>query len=259
MLRHLTALVRNVPAVVTGPVLLAVAVLGMVFAILQLRADALEEARRDIANLAMILGEHTTRAVHAVDLVLRDIEDSIAACDLDSPETFDRMVARGPAMHRDLREKIARLPQVEAFSIIDSRGRLVNGSRVGANIGLDLSDRDYFIHLSAHPDAGLFISAPASNRTTGEWTIYFARRISSSTGEFFGIALGGVPIRYFEDVFRSIDLSRQEAFALPGATARCWCATRTRRGAPARVFRRPRHGTRGRARRRRLCVARLFR
>ena len=83
MLRHLTALVRNVPAVVTGPVLLAVAVLGMVFAILQLRADALQDARRDIANLAMILGEQTARAVHAVDLILRDIEDSITQMHTD--------------------------------------------------------------------------------------------------------------------------------------------------------------------------------
>jgi len=213
MLRHLTALVRNIPAVVTGPVLLAVAVLGMVFAILQLRADALQDARRDIANLALILGEQTARSVHTVDLILRDIEDSITQKHTDSAEIFDT-ITRGDAMHRELKEKITRLPQVEAFSIIDAHGRLANGSRVGANIGLDLSDRDYFVHLSAHPDASLFISAPARNRTTGEWTIYFARRISASNGEFFGIALGGVPIRYFEDVFRAIDLPRSEAFAL---------------------------------------------
>jgi len=68
MLRHLSTLLRNVPAVVTGPVLLAVAVIGTVFAILQLRADALQDARRDIANLASILGEQTARSVHAVDL-----------------------------------------------------------------------------------------------------------------------------------------------------------------------------------------------
>ena len=33
-------------------------------------------------------------------------------------------------------------------------------------------------------------------------------------GDFLGIALGGVPIRYFEDIFRAIDLSRSETFAL---------------------------------------------
>jgi diguanylate cyclase (GGDEF)-like protein len=216
MLRHLNALVRHVrsvPAVVTGPALLAVAVLGTVFAILQLRADALQDARRDIANLALILGEQTARSVHAVDLILRDLQDQVAQMNADSAETFER-VAGGNAMHRELKEKIARLPQVEAFSIIDARGRLASGSRVGANIGLDLSDREYFRHLSAHPDTGLFISLPTQNRTTGEWTIYFARRFSSSAGDFLGIALGGVPIRYFEDVFRAIDLSRSETFAL---------------------------------------------
>ena len=63
MLRHVTALARSVPAVVTGPVLLAVAVLGMVFAILQLRADALQDATGRSADA--VLSASTTVALTA--------------------------------------------------------------------------------------------------------------------------------------------------------------------------------------------------
>jgi diguanylate cyclase (GGDEF)-like protein len=193
--------------------LLAVATLGMGFAIFQLRADALQDTRRDISNLALILGEQTGRSVQAVDIILRDLQDQVAQMHGGSIDTFDRAIG-GSAVHRDLTEKIARLPQVEAFSIIDSRGRLANSSRAGANIGLDLSDRDYFRHFSAHPDAALFISMPTRNRTTGEWTIFFARRIDSIGGDFLGVMIGGVPKRYFEDVFRAVDLPRSESFVL---------------------------------------------
>jgi diguanylate cyclase (GGDEF)-like protein len=198
---------------IAGPALLAVATVAMVFAIVQLRTDALEDARRNIANLALVLGEQTGRSVQAVDIVLRDLQDSIGRRHGDSIESFDR-VAGSDVLQRELADKIARLPQADALSIIDSRGRLASVSRATHNIGLDVSDRDFFRHFSAHDDSNLFISEPTKNRSTGTWMIYFARRINSSRGDFLGVVLGGVPIRYFEDIFRSIDLPRAQSFVL---------------------------------------------
>src|SRR5687768_2682133 len=104
----------------TGWALLAVATIGVAAALYQLRSDALEEARRDVANLALVLGEHTTRAVQGIDLVLRDVQDSIAALDVVSPESFDRLVG-SERMHRELKEKIARLPHLDVFSILNAQ------------------------------------------------------------------------------------------------------------------------------------------
>ena len=184
----------------------------MAVALYQLRSDALDEARRDVANLALILGEQTTRAVQAIDLVLRDVQDTVAAFDVVSPETFDRLVG-GERMHRELKEKIARLPHVDVFSIVNAKGRLINLSRSGP-VGLDLSDRDFFQHFRDHDDPHLFVSRPVENRTTGTRTIYLVRRINSDSGEFLGVVLGGVPIRYFQDLYTSFDLSRRESFTL---------------------------------------------
>jgi diguanylate cyclase (GGDEF)-like protein/PAS domain S-box-containing protein len=196
----------------TGWALLAVATIGVAAALYQLRSDALEEARRDVANLALVLGEHTTRAVQGIDLVLRDVQDTIAAFDLVSPETFDRLIG-SERMHRELKEKIARLPHLDVFSILNAQGRLINVSRP-APLGLDLSDRDFFRHFRDNNDPHLFVSRPIENRTTGTLTIYLVRRINSASGEFLGVVLGGVPIRYFNDLYSKFDLPRGESFTL---------------------------------------------
>ena len=44
--------------------------------------------------------------------------------------------------------------------------------------------------------------------------IYFSRRISSSRGEFLGLVFAAVPIQYFAEMFRSIELPRRETFLL---------------------------------------------
>jgi diguanylate cyclase (GGDEF)-like protein len=183
----------------------------MAVVVVQLRTDGLEEARRNIANLAFVLGEQTARSAQSIDLVLRDLQDTIRQTQDSSAESFERLVSSDP-FQLELKEKIARLPQADIFAIVDSKGRLASASR-NAAIGLDLSARDYFQYFSAHDEKILFISVPAQNRT-GAWTIYFSRRISSRSGEFLGVVVCGVPIRYFEDIYRSIDLPRKESFLL---------------------------------------------
>jgi diguanylate cyclase (GGDEF)-like protein/PAS domain S-box-containing protein len=196
----------------TGWALLAVATLGVAAALYQLRSDALDEARRDVANLALVLGEHTARAVHGIDLALRDVQDSIAVLDLVSPESFDRLVGN-ERMHRELKEKIARLPYLDVLSILNAQGRLINVSR-STPVGLDLSDRDFFQHFRNTNDPSLFVSRPVENRTTGTLTIFLVRRINSDGGEFLGVVIGGVPIRYFNDLYSKFDLPRGESFTL---------------------------------------------
>lgn len=196
----------------TGWVLLAIAAIGVGATLFKLRADALDEAHRDVANLSLVLGEHTARAVEGIDLALRDLQDTISGFDILDTEGFAKL-AGSDRMHRELKEKTQRLPHVDVFSIVDSRGQLLNASRpVTARV--DLSDRDFYTHFKSSSDAGLFVSAPTKNRTTGTWTIYLVRRLSAPNGDFLGVVLGGVPLRYFGDLYGSFDLPRHESFTL---------------------------------------------
>src|SRR5215472_16650889 len=72
-----------------GSVLIAAAFVAVCGTIWQLRADAIEGARRNTANLALILAEQTERSVQAIDIVLRELEDDIQKMSLDSPDSFE--------------------------------------------------------------------------------------------------------------------------------------------------------------------------
>jgi diguanylate cyclase (GGDEF)-like protein len=195
-----------------GASLLLIASIAMTLVVVQLRGDALEEARRNIANLAFILGEQTARSAQSIDLILRDLQDTIRATQGDSTVSLESVVSGDP-FQLELKEKIARFPQADVFGIVDSTGHLVSASRK-SSIGMNFSARDYFQYLNANNDPNLFISVPTKNVLTGTWTIYFARRISSPEGKFLGVVVCGIPIRYFEDIYRSIDLPRKESFLL---------------------------------------------
>jgi diguanylate cyclase (GGDEF)-like protein len=196
-----------------GAALIVGSLIAVAATIWQLRSDALAEARRDTANLALVLGEQTERAVQAIDLVVREMQDEIANMNIESPQAFETVLA-GEGMHRVLAEKVGRLPQAEALAITSASGLLMNSSRSWPVGRLDLRDRDYFQHFDVVDDRQAYISAPAQNRLNGSWTIYLVRRVNGADGRFLGLVLGAVQLKYFEDIYNSINLPRKESFML---------------------------------------------
>src|SRR4051794_26264806 len=181
--------------VAAGAVLFAIAAGLVIAAIFQLRADAVNEARRDIANLALVLAEQSARAVQTVDLALRDIQDSISESGEVTRDTLASVVS-GARFHRDLHDKAIRLQHADVFAIVDAQGRILNSSREIPNLGLDLSDRDYIQHFKNHDDANLFVSAPTQDRTSKKWVIFLARRITSNEGAFLGVVVGTIALQH---------------------------------------------------------------
>jgi diguanylate cyclase (GGDEF)-like protein len=196
-----------------GAVLFVVAGTLLAGAIFQLRSDALDEARRDIANLALVLAEQSARAVHTVDLALRDIQDSISQGGIESRDALASAVVE-ERFHRELKDKVIRLQYADVFAIIDANGRILNSSRDTPNLALDVSNRDYVQHFKDYDDESLFVSKPTPDRRGGRWIIFLARRISSKEGVFLGIVVGSIALQHFEDVYASIDLPRGESFLL---------------------------------------------
>ena len=111
-----------------GLALFIVAGVLLVAAIFQLRSDALEEARKDVANLALVLGEQSARAVQTIDLALRDLQDSITETGVETTDAFAQLMS-SERFHRELQDKTIRLSYAEVFAIVDSNGRIVNSSR----------------------------------------------------------------------------------------------------------------------------------
>ena len=197
-----------------GAVLVVAAGVAVGGTIWQLRTDAIDEARRDTANLAMILAEQTERSIQGIDLVLHELQDDIANMKFETLEAFERAL-RGESIHRWLAARLARVQQADVLVLIDSHGKPVNSSRSWPpSASADFSDRDYFWHFQLNADRRTFFSVPVKNRITGTWTVYLARPVNTSAGTFLGVILAGVEIRYLQDIFTAVDLPRHETFTL---------------------------------------------
>jgi signal transduction histidine kinase len=178
-------------------------VAGAVSLILDRRAHELAAAEKDAASLALALGEQTSRTFQAVDIVLRHVAETVRVEGATSPAALTVFMGT-PAVHDMLSTQIVGLGQLDAVSIADSDGRLVNGSRTWPSPPINVADRDYFVALRDTPSLETFISVPVQTRIAGIWTIFVARRLAAPDGSFLGLAVGAIRLDYFEDFYRAV-------------------------------------------------------
>src|SRR5471030_3315995 len=69
-------------------VCLAVAVTLIGFTVWTLRSDAIRDESNDVANIATVLAEQTSRSLVAVDLVLTEIQDHLRHIGITSADDF---------------------------------------------------------------------------------------------------------------------------------------------------------------------------
>jgi signal transduction histidine kinase len=181
--------------------------------ILHLRKNELLDQERQMKNLSLTLAEQADRSFQSVDLVISRVGEQIAAAGVtDSGSLLQKMAGRD--VHEFLLEKISGVPQLDAVTLINREGKLINFSRAWPIPEVNVSDRDYFQALKDDPKLNSYISAPVRNRGTGTWTIYLARRLNGPNGEFIGLILGAIEMRYFEDFYRAIALDEGSTIAV---------------------------------------------
>jgi diguanylate cyclase (GGDEF)-like protein len=171
--------------------------------ILHLRTRALLDEENRLNSFSLILAEEADRSFQSVDLVISSVAEGLAAQGVTDSASFDQKMA-GHDIHLLLQEKISGLPQVDAVTVINSEGKLVNFSRSWPIPEVDVSDRRYYQAMKDDANLKSYISEPVQNRGTSVWTIFLAHRVSGVHGEFLGIILGAIKVRYFEDFYRII-------------------------------------------------------
>lgn len=178
-----------------------------------LRDDAIKKGERNLARYCLTLAEQADRSFKSLDLVISSVADYIDRQDTRSIEAYGQSLGTRET-HVLLKEKLSGLPQVDAITIIDATGKLVNFSRYWPIPAVNVSDRDYFKALKADPELSSFISVPVQNRGTGTWTIYMARKLTRSNGEFLGLVLGAMTLQTFEEFYRATHLDGSSAVSL---------------------------------------------
>src|SRR5664280_2498486 len=118
-IRHAQSNFRNLFVVAIGFTCTAVVSIGLT--IWWLRSDAIANASKDTANLAIVLAEQTTYSIRSIHLVLNEIKERLEPLSVRAPNDFDR-VLRDEGTHQFLIERLSHLPQAEFIRLVDKNG-----------------------------------------------------------------------------------------------------------------------------------------
>ena len=197
-----------------GTVVLIATIIGTnLFFLANFRESSLQTAETDLARYTLALDEQADSSFKSLDLVLSSVGDYMGRKGVNDSQSYHRIVTDYDT-YLFLKEKITGLPQVDAVTLIDANGKLLNFSRSWPIPNVNVSDRDYFEALKADPNLETFISKPVPNRGNGTWVIYLARRLDDPNGEFMGLILGAISLQYFENFFGATSLGEGSSVSL---------------------------------------------
>ena len=186
-----------------GSVFIVLAVLAALAMAAILRTSELTEARGNLDQLSIALAEQTARSLQAVDVVLQDAAHRVEAASAGPDRNVQDALA-SPEVNSLLRERLRSVEQLEAITLVDARGQIVNFTRTFPAPAVNVADRDYFAALRSGPMSGPYVSAPARSRINGAWTMFMARRLDLGSPEFQGLVLGVIPLEVIERSFESV-------------------------------------------------------
>ena len=192
-------------------VLALVAVAAVTAATTRERTLANETTNRQ--QLSLSLAEHAHRMLFGADLLVSSVEDQLAAQGVDTPQAF-RTYGGTRDMHRALHDAVILTADVDAISLVDADGRLLNTSRTYPVPNLALADRDYYTLLRDQPRTPLVISAPVKNRVTGQESIFLARRVSAADGSFLGLITASITVSSLTRLFAAVLNGQDDSLSL---------------------------------------------
>lgn len=213
---------RSAPATTSGPMRHVIR-LGIVASIVVcaaagaaiwgLRLHDIDEAKRELSTLDLLLVEETERAMQSVDLILKDVQQHISAVGVGSAASLEA-TQTDRATHELLKSKIAGVPQIDGLTLVAADGRILNLSRVFPIPSVNLADRDYFEALRENPTDVAILTTPVRSRVTGREAMFLARRLTAPSGDFIGAVLGTIDLGYFDNHYKSLRAGEGVSVAL---------------------------------------------
>nr|WP_310266221.1 sensor domain-containing diguanylate cyclase [Pseudomonas sp. 3296] len=197
--------------VMLGSLLTVIAILSIVaFLLIREHANAQQAATRSATTIAQLIDADVLRTVELYDLTLQGL---IAASQREDLKQVSPQIR-----HLVLFDRSTTARFKGDILLLDKHGDvLADSSMIDPKPG-NFADRDYFLAHAFNSDTGMFISRPFKPRCdcddSEEWRISFSRRISSSTGEFLGVAVASMRLAYFEQLFNSLDIGNDSTLSI---------------------------------------------
>ncbi|WP_416422678.1 sensor domain-containing diguanylate cyclase [Pseudomonas sp. App30] len=169
--------------------------------------NAERDAARAANNIVQLINIDVQRNVELYDLSLKGL--------IEASQHPDYQRIPQSLRHRVLFDAAITGPYRGDILWLGPQGDIVADSRAYPPRKANFSDRPNFQYLRDHPDAGLQISDPFHDRIGNlGWCISFARRISSPSGEFLGVASGALRLDYFAELFKRLTIGRDSSVNL---------------------------------------------
>ncbi|HEF4757877.1 TPA: GGDEF domain-containing protein [Pseudomonas putida] len=196
---------------ILGSSLTVIAILGIVtFLLIREHANAQQAAIRGATTIAQLIDADVLRTVELYDLTLQGL---IAAAQRDDLKQVSAQIR-----HLVLFDRSTTARFKSDILLLDKHGEVLADSSLIEPKPGNFADRDYFLAHAFNRDAGMFISRPFKPRCdcdySNEWQISFSRRVSSTTGEFLGVAVASMRLAYFDELFNSLDIGTGSTLAI---------------------------------------------
>ncbi|NHZ39112.1 ATP-binding protein [Massilia aquatica] len=177
------------------------------------REQTVNEWRKQLSNLSLVLAEHIGQQVTSASLVLDSVAESVNSAGVDSEASL-RAHMGSQAVFLSMRDKARGLPQVDVVTIVAANGDVLNFTRSWPAPVINLADRDYFQAHVRNPRQGVFFSKPVRNKGNGQWTFYLSRRLDGPRGELLGVVLVGFSCASLSDFYKRITLGEGASISL---------------------------------------------
>ena len=187
--------------------------------IVDFRNRALADSERELKNTALILANQVDHYFQELELVEDHVTKEIFSLQAPTSESSVQRMS-GLATRLILKTNTESFSRLEALTLIDAAGNLINSSRDLPIPVVNVADRDYFKSLLQSFNKTATLSMPVQNRGYGNWTIYFSKRIEASSGNFLGLISAAIELAYFEDLFARIELGHGSSISLSQSDGR---------------------------------------
>lgn len=192
---------------IAGTVLAAIMLAGTGKLVWDIHCDALDEAKAEVRNLGIALGEQATHHLQVLDLLLRSVQVRVDDFDLATPDAF-RAAMASTAGVRFLAAQITALPRPHGLAVFDDNGEMIARGRNPTAGRFSIADRPYFKVLRQSGDAPTQVGLLPDSRDSAQPSIFLARRIAAPDGAFLGVAVSTLQLEHLVSFYRAVSQDR---------------------------------------------------
>ena len=181
-------------------VTIVIVALSTTFLLWDLKKRELAHTRMETVGITKIFVEQTERSFESADLVLKGVQNRLAApyAEQLSLDSFE--------VHLLLATRVLGMRQMDSLFLIDPNGYVINSSVEQPKKKIDVGGHEYFKSFLKQGGKNLYISKPILDTQTKSWVLYLARKITSEEGVFRGLIVATIDIAHFEDVYKLMKL-----------------------------------------------------